>query len=220
MAKAKYMNLKTPVGTVAYCNIKGTGKARSKTQPDKMSYECVVTFPNKEALAPLIAQVEELWNSWKKETGAKGALTLGYGSKCVGIAEERVKDPSGAIDPETEEVAYISTGRWQVKAHTSTEINGAPRDVKVLDRKGADITAMYKAADWSIGKDTTGVMHFSAGANDVGDNHKITLYLNAFQIGKLVKYAGSIEADEIDGEDIDEGEVYASAIPDEDKPEV
>jgi len=218
MAKAIYKNVSTAtngVGDFGYTNIKGTGVNREKnpTNPEKYAYvaELIVEADSK-IITDAKAQAEALWTEFKDANGFKGVLTFGFGSKCVGIAPHRIKDPEGKIDPETEEVMYVDTGKWVIRAYTNVSNfkTGLPTVVKVFDNKGADITKAYQSVDFSIGTGSRGAIMFSMGANDVGGEPKITLYLNGVQLAKLVKYEGTeLTTAEFEGEDIDMGDAMA-----------
>ena len=208
----KGTKVKTQVGELKYVFISGEGRnqARQGEEPRMQyvaSFVCKKDGPEHKAFKALI---DEEWKNYKAERGAKGL------PKTTGIKDEMAKDPSGKIDPATEEIAKIPTGNVIIGFKTNTAWpDGNPQVVKVFDHKGNDITTAVHNADWSIGSGSTGIIHGTAQGNDVGGDHKVTLYLSAVQIAKLVKYEGNeVETDEIEGEDLDLGDAVA-ALPTE-----
>lgn len=211
--------VKTKVCELKYVTITGEGRNQAMPgSPERMQYVASVVMPKDgEAHKFLLEQIEKEWQDYKTRTGVKGR------PKTNGIKEETVADSSGEIDPETEEVKRVPTGNVIATFRTNvTWPDGSPRKVKVKDRKGKDITEAVHNANWTIGNGSMGVIHGIAMANDVGGKHKVSLYLTAIQLAKLVKYMGDdVECDEIDGEDIDLGdEVAAIDESDEVKPEL
>ena len=196
--------VKTQVGNLKYVFIKGEG--RNQAMPgEEARYQFVASLsvPKDGAVHKHFqAQIDAEWDAYKKQYGVKGQ------PKTNGIKDEFQKDPSGAIDPSTEEVAKVPTGNVLITFKTNTKWpDGNDQVVKVFDHKGADITTAVHAADWAIGEGSTGIIHGSANGNNIGGTHKVTLYLSGVQIAKLVKYTGNnIETDEIDGDDIDLGD--------------
>ena len=193
--------VKTMVGNLKYVYIKGEGRnVAMDGEPPRMQYVASLVCPKDSDIAKdIIAQIDAEWESYKKQFGVKGK------PKTNGIRDEMIKDPSGTIDPETEEVAKIPSGNILVTFKTMTTWpDGKPQVIKVKDRKGADITAAYHEAPWAIGEGSVGRIFGTAMGNNVGGSHKVTLYLTGIQLAKLVKYEGSdFEADEIEGEDFE-----------------
>lgn len=195
--------LKTPIGKLKYCFIKGEGRNQEidPKLPANMCYTASVVVPkdSKEHKA-FEAELTKVWNEYKKvQASAKGTL------KTSCIKEETIKDPVGTIDPETDEVKRLPTGNIIITAYTKTTwADGKPKLVKKLSGKGDDITKSFDAVDWNIGEGSTGVVHGVAVGNTGGGKAKITFYLSAVQIAKLVKYEGdAIDAEDIGGDDID-----------------
>jgi len=193
--------VKTMVGNLKYVYVKGEGRNQAmKGEPERMQYVASLVCPKDSDIhKDMLAQINAEWEAYKKANGLKGK------PKTNGIKEELIKDPSGTIDPNTEEVAKIPSGNVIITFKTNTTFpNGSPQQVKIKDRKGADITSAYEDADWAIGEGSIGRIFGTAMGNNIGGTHKVTLYLNGIQLAKLVKYTGNdIDADEIEGEDFD-----------------
>lgn len=204
--------VKTPVGELKYVFIKGEGRNQAmKGEPPRMQYVASFICPkDSDAHKEILAQIDAEWQAYKKTSGAKGKPTTN------GIKEEFIKDPSGRIDPDTEEVAKIPTGNVIVTFKTNTSFKeGQQTVVKVKDRKGADITEAYQEAEWAIGEGSVGRIFGTAVGNDIGGKPKVTLYLNGIQLAKLVKFMGSdFEADEIEGDfDAESGDLGDDLTP-------
>ena len=196
--------VKTSVANLKYVFITGEGKDQAmKGEEPRMQFVASLVCPKDgETHKHFQAQLDVEWNNYKKAHSVKGL------PKTNGIKDEMQKDPDGAIDPTTEEIKRVPTGNVVIGFKTNTcWPNGNPQVVKVKDRKGKDITSAINSVDWSIGEGSTGIIHGMAVGNNVGGTHKVTLYLSAVQIAKLVKYEGNdVDADEIEGEDIDLGD--------------
>lgn len=196
--------VKTKVGNLKYVFITGEGKNQAMPgEPKRMQFVASIVMPKDgEAHKAFEAQINAEWDTYKAQFGVKGR------PKTNGIKDEFIKDPKGEIDPDTEEVKRIPTGNVIATFKTNTTWpDGNAQVVKVKDRKGKDITAAIQAADWAIGEGSQGIIHGIAMGNNVGGTHKVTLYLAAVQLAKLVKYEGNdVDCDEIDGEDIDIGD--------------
>lgn len=207
--------IKTKVVELKYTFIDGEGRnqARKGDEPRMQYVTTAVMKKDGPEHKALLAEIDAEWKTYKEKFGAKGL------PKTNGIKDEMMKDPSGAIDPATEDIRKIPTGNVVATFKTNTKWpDGNPQVVKVFDHKGNDITTAFQKADWSIGNGTTGIIHGTAMGNNVGGDHKVTLYLSAVQIAKLVKYDGNnVDAGEIEGEDIDLGDDVA-AIPSGDAP--
>lgn len=196
--------VKTKVCNLKYVFITGEGKNQAMPgEPERMQFVASAVMPKDgEAHKHFLAQIDAEWEAYKAQFGVKGK------PKTNGIKDEFMKDPSGEIDPDTEEVRRIPTGNVIATFKTNTTWpDGNAQVVKVKDRKGKDITAAIQAADWAIGEGSQGIIHGTAMGNNVGGTHKVTLYLAAVQLAKLVKYEGNdVECDEIEGDDIDLGD--------------
>jgi hypothetical protein len=143
------------------------------------------------------------WKRYAEENGVKGGPKTN-GIKPVMVASDEKDEYGEPIKVESDQV--VVTFKTNVKWP-----NGNDQVVKVLQHDGKDITQAYRNVDWAIGEGSTGVIHGVAQGNNVGRSQKVTLYLSAVQIGDLVKYEGQeIDAEEIDGDDIDLGENYAA----------
>lgn len=194
--------IKTPLGTLIYVFI--TGEGRNQAMPgeeQRMQYVASLKLKrgSKEHKA-LVETIDTEWEAYKATAGLKPAQK----PKTNGIKIITDKDTG----EETDEVlvTFKTATKWK---------DGKQQVVKVFDNKGTDITQAVHAADWSIGNDSTGVIHGTAQGNGIGGAHKVTLYLTAVQIAKLTKYEGAaLEVDEIDGEDLDLGDAVG-AITDE-----
>jgi len=212
--------VKTKVCDLKYVYITGEGKNQAMPgEPERLQYVAsAIMTENGEAHKYLLEQINTEWDSYKKRFSVKGR------PKTNGIKIETVKDPSGAIDPETEEVKRIPTGNVIATFKTNTTWpDGNPQVVKVKDRKGGDITKAIQEASWSIGEGSLGIIHGTAMGNNVGGTHKVTLYLAAVQLAKLEKYEGNdVDCDEIEGEDLDldDGATEIAATDESTKPEL
>jgi len=213
---AKGTKVKTKVAPLKYVFITGEGRNNAmKGEEPRMQYTASICVPKDGAVHKHFHElVYGEWESYKKQYGVKGKPGLNKnGEPMDGIKIEKMKDPKGTIDPQTEEVKMVPTGNVLITFKTNTKWpDGNPQVVKVFDGKGKNITEAVHAADWAIGEGSTGIIHGSAVGNNTGGSHKVTLYLSAVQIAKLVKYEGSdIDADAIEGaEDIDIGDSVAS----------
>lgn len=207
---AKGTKVKTKVATLKYVNITGEGKNNAmKGEEPRMQYTASLVCPKDgEIHKHFQAQVDLEWDTYKKANNIKGL------PKTNGIKDEMKDDPSGEIDPATEAVKKIPTGNVLITFKTNTKwADGNAQVIKVYagPKGDQDITAAVQRAPWTIGNDSTGILHGVAQGNNIGGTQKVTLYLSAIQLAKLVKYEGdTIETDEIDGaEDIDLGDDIA-----------
>ena len=212
---AKGTKVKTKVGNLKYVFIKGEGKNNAmKGEKPRMQYVASLCVPKGGEVHKAFSKlVYEEWESYKKQYGVKGKPALNKnGEPMDGMKTETMKDPKGTIDPQTEEVRRVPTGNILITFKTNTKWpDGSPQVVKVFDGKGRDITQAVHNASWSIGEGSTGVIHGYAVGNSVGGSHKVTLYLSAVQLAKLVKYEGSeVDAEDIGGEEIDLGDSVAA----------
>jgi len=200
--------VKTKVVDLKYVFITGDGRNQAMPgEPERMQFVASAVMPKDgEAHKFLLEQINEEWKIYKEKFGVKGL------PKTNGIKDEMQADPSGEIDPATENIKRIPTGNVIAQFKTNTTWpDGNAQVVKVKDRKGKDITAAINNADWDIGSGSKGIIFGSASANNIGGTHKVTLYLTAIQLAKLVKYEGDdIQCDEIEGEDIDLGDDVAA----------
>lgn len=194
--------IKTPLGSLLYVFI--TGEGRDQAMPGeepRMQYVCSLKLKKDSAQhKALLADIDKEWDAYKATAGLKPAQK----PKTNGIKVILDKDTG----EETDEilVTFKTNTKWK---------DGKQQVVKVFDHKGADITQAVHAADWSIGNESTGVIHGTAVGNGIGGAHKVTLYLTAVQIAKLVKYEGTaLEVEELEGEDLDLGDAV-SALEDE-----
>ena len=196
--------IKTKVCGLKYVYITGEGRNGAMPgEPEHMQFVASAVMPKDgEAHKFLLGQIDAEWDTYKAQFGVKGR------PKTNGIKDEFKNDPDGTIDPETEKIKKIPTGNVIATFKTNTKWpDGNAQVVKVKDRKGKDITAAIQAAEWSIGEGSQGIVHGTAMGNNTGGTHKVTLYLAAVQLAKLVKYEGNdVECDEIEGEDIDIGD--------------
>lgn len=212
----KGLKVKTQVGDLKYVFITGEGRNNAmKGQEPRMQFVAsIVTKKDSPLHKNIKAQVDAEWKAYKEAFNVKGL------PKSTGIKDLLMPDPKGTIDPETEEVAKVPSGDVIITFKTSTTWpDGNAKQVKVYDHKGSDISAAVLNAGWGIGEGSKGIIHGVAQGNNTGDKQKVTLYLNAVQLSKLVKYEGdSIDAEEIEGEDIDLGEDAVAAISEEETP--
>lgn len=200
------IKVKTKIGDLQYVFIKGEGRnsALPGAEPKMMYSASILTDEGSELHKDFKAQVDAEWEEYKKAHGVKGL------PKTNGIKPHLIPDPSGAIDPETEDVKKIPSGKVRITMKTNVKWpDGKPQIIKVLNNKGKDITEAFRSAEWNIGEGSKGVLHGKAVGNDVGGTHKVTLYLSAVQLSTLVKYEGSgVEAEDLGGDDIDIGEGF------------
>jgi len=201
---AKGTKAKTKVGNLKYVFITGDGRNQAMAgEPERRQFVASLVCPkNGEVHKHFKAQIDAEWQDYKKEFNVKGL------PKTNGIKDEMKDDPKGEIDPATEKIKKIPTGNVIIGFKTNTKWpDGTPQVVKVFDRKGTDITRAINRVTWAIGEGSTGIIHGTAQGNNVGGTHKVTLYLTAVQLAKLVKYEGDeADTEEIEGEDIDLGD--------------
>jgi hypothetical protein len=198
--------VKTKVGDLQYVFIKGEGRNQALPGAEvKMMYTAsILTDEGSDLHKDFEAQVDAEWDEYKKAKGLKGR------PKTNGIKIHMIPDPSGAIDPDTEEVKKIPSGKVRITMKTNVKWpDGKPQVIKLLNNKGKDVTAAFHEADWNVGEGSKGVLHGKAVGNDVGGSHKVTLYLSAVQLATLVKYEGSgVEADDLGGDDMEIGDGF------------
>jgi len=211
---AKGSKVKTKVGSLKYVFITGEGRNNAmQGEEPRMQYVASLCVPKDgEVHKHFKKQIDDEWKTYKEQFSVKGL------PKTNGIKDELMKDPGGEIDPETEEIKKVPTGKVLITFKTNTKWpDGNPQVVKVFDGKGKNITEAVHSADWAIGEGSTGIIHGSAVGNNTGGTHKVTLYLTAVQLAKLVKYEGDeVDTEDIeDSEDIDLGEMV-SAVDTED----
>ena len=222
---AKGTKLKTEVGPLKYVFITGEGRNNAmKGEEPRMQYVASLCVPVDGKVHKAFHKlVYGEWERYKAEFGVKGKPGLNKnGDPMDGMKIEKMKDPDGEIDPQTEEVKLVPTGNVLITFKTNTKWpDGNAQIVKVFDGKGKNITEAVHAADWAIGEGSEGVIHGSAVGNNTGGSHKVTLYLSAVQLTKLEKYEGDeVDAEDIGGDDIDLGDSVAavdaedSATPD------
>ena len=202
--KHKGRKVKTMVGPLKWVFIKGEGRNTAMPgQPPRYQYLATLRVKeNGPEHKHMLEQIEAEWNDYKKKFGVKGRPSS------IGIKPYMIPDPSGEIDPETEEVRKIPSGEVDITFKTDVKWpDGKPKVIKVYDAKGNDITQWYQNLDGYIGDGSTGVIHGIAHGNNAGGNHKVSLYLSAVQLAKFVKGEGDApDVEEIEGEEIDIGD--------------
>lgn len=202
--------IKTQVGALKYVFITGEGRngAMPGEEPRMQFTASLVCKKDSDIHKDMLAQIDTEWQAYKKAHGVKGL------PKTNGIKDEFMRDPSGEIDPETEEVKKVPTGNVLITFKTNTKWpDGSLQEVKVKSRDGSDITKAVHAASWAIGEGSIGRIFGTAMGNNIGGTQKVTLYLTGIQLAKLVKYIGNdIEVDEIEGEDIDLGDEVEAIV--------
>lgn len=191
-----------------YVFIKGDGRNNAMPgEEPKMMFVASACVPEGSPIHEAVKDaIYSEWEKYKKEHNVKGMPAKNkHGHYMDGMKPEMVDDPEGEIDPDTEKVKKVPTGNILITFKTNVKWpDGKPMNVKVFDKNGKDITTPYQNAAWSIGEGSTGVVHGKAIGNNVGGTHKVTLYLSAVQLGKLVKYEGDVvETTELDGDDIE-----------------
>ena len=108
--------VKTKVCNLKYVFITGEGKNQAMPgEPERMQFVASVVMPKGgEAHKNLLSQIEAEWETYKAQFGVKGK------PKTNGIKDEYQKDPSGELDPDTEEVKRIPTGNVIATFKTNT----------------------------------------------------------------------------------------------------
>ena len=154
MAKVK-KNVKTKVGKLKYIFIEGEGRnqAMPDNEPRMMYVASIIADKNSDIIKDMEAKCMEVWAEYKTANGLKPA------SKPDTIGIKVVKDPD--TDEETDDrlITFKTDVAWP---------DGNKKVIKVLDPKGADITAAVNAAPWSIGNDSEGIIHGVAEGNNTG----------------------------------------------------
>ena len=209
---AKGSKIKTPVGEFNYVFIKGEGRnqAMAGEEAHFMYVASVVLEKDSKQHKAIKADIDAEWKQYAADNNVKGGPKTN-GIKPVMVATDKLDEYGEPIKEEGNQV--IVTFKTNI-----TWPNGNAKEIKVFDHKGTDVTKAVTSAEWSIGSGSTGLIHGLAMGNSVGGSDKVSLYLNAVQIGKLVKYEGdSIDADEIDGEDLGEdlGDAVSAMTEDE-----
>lgn len=209
---AKGTIIASPRGELQYCFIKGEGRnqAMPGEEPHFQFVASVVYDKNSKEHKALKKLIDTEWTRYCEENNVKGA------PKTTGIKE--IMEDGPEVD-EYNAPIKVSTGKVRATFKTNVKWpNGNDQVVKVFQPSGADITAAYQAAPWSIGEGSEGIIHGTALGNNIGGTEKVTLYLTGVQLAKLSKYEGSvIETEELDEDDIDLGEDLVAAIPTEDE---
>lgn len=211
MAKTTKTKIKTGVVSLKYVYIKGEGRdqAMPGEEPHMMFVASAVMPKDGEAHKALKDAIYAEWANYCATHNVKGKPAKNkHGQYMDGMKEELENDPDGTIDEDTGKVKKIPTGNIIATFKTNTTWpDGKAQVVKVKDKKGADITTAMTNAEFAIGEGSVGIIHGLASGNDVGGSHKVTLYLSAIQLAKLVKYEGDeIDCDEIEGDEIDLGD--------------
>ncbi len=209
------------MGELRYLFVTGEGRDTSMPgEAENMAFMANVVLKKGSAeLQSFKHELEKIWTDYKAvEPQAKGTLTYGRMSKCSGIKDISVEvDDKSDIDPETDKVRRVETDEVMVTFKTSTTWPDGKAKVvnKYANRKdaegklyAADVTKLVDAATWTIGNESTGILHGLVMGNTTGGKAKLTLLLTAVQLGKLVKYTGSTEEVEVEAnaEETDFGE--------------
>ena len=209
---AKGTKIKTPIGELMYINITGEGK--NTAMPGEPARMCFVVSlklkKDSEEHKAIKGVIDEEWKRYCAETGTKGRPKT-TGIKPVMVP--KVVDGKPELD-EYGATVKVESDEVLVNFSTGTKwASGEPQVVKVFDNKGNDVTVAIQKAPWKIGNGSKGVVHGMASGNSVGGTAKVSLYLSAVQLAKLVKYEGdTIDAEEIEGEDLDLGDDGMSAL--------
>lgn len=150
----------TPKGTLQWAFINGAGKENLNGD---MQYTVDLVTSREEA-APLIKQLEDLWEESKPKT-ARQAKSMGY--------KEAKEDPDSIVFTFKTKTTYPS---------------GDPKRVDVFNAQAQKINFPddKKIGNGSIGRVSGMAAIYDAGKLGAG----VTLYLNAVQLIKLIEYAG------------------------------
>ena len=182
-----------------------TGEGRDVSMPGeapRMQFTASLKLKkDSKELKEFQAKLEKIWEEYKAvEPLAKGTLTYGSRSKCSGIKPVMVEvDDKTDIDPETDKVRKVESDEVLITAKTNTTYpKGNPKVVRIYapqaDGNGlpimADVTEKIAKASWSIGNGSLGILHIDVVPNTIGGKAKLTFYLVAVQLSKLVKYEG------------------------------
>jgi len=190
-------------GTLKYVVVNGTG-INSSIDPTKEDYKysvSVIFDKDSKELKEFQALLEDKWTRAKAtDSSIKGKLVTNL------LKEETLADPTGAIDPDTDRVKRIPTGKIIATFRTSvfnTHFN-KPNVIKVFNARALDITDELLNAEWSIGNNSTGIVFATIGVNKGGGTAKISGYLNKLQLLTLEKYSPDGDVDVVEGyEDIE-----------------
>lgn len=139
-----------------------------------------------EDAAPLMQQLDELWEEHKPK-GAKAPKTTGY--------------------------KEMEDGRIKFTLKTSTTYpSGDQKEIKVYDANAKLVRLEDKIGNGSIGKASGMASVYDAGVAARG----VTLYLDAVQVIKLIKYVGAASAFEADADgDFDGAEANDGFVAEE-----
>jgi hypothetical protein len=213
----KGSNVKTPIGDLKYVFIKGDG--RNQAMPGNapaMKYVASIIFKKDSATHKTLDKlINAEWARYCEATGQKGSPDTD-GIKSIKEESKTEVDKFGTP-------LKIETGNMILQMSTNVMFKDKKTNVKVLDHKGRDLTKPYQSAEWGIGEGSQGILHGLCTGNGTGGAHKVTWYLNAVQLTKLVKYEGqSLDIEEVEGEDIDFGmdELTADADTDDTTPDL
>jgi len=213
----KGTKLKTPIGELAYVFIAGEGRNTAMPgEPARMMFTVSVKFKKDSAEHKAVKDlIDTEWKRYCDESGVRGR------PKTTGIKPVMIDktDAKGVVEQD-EYGAPIKIEGPDVLVNFSTSTkwaDGSAQIVKIFDHKGQDITTAVHSAQWKIGNGSLGIIHGMACGNKGGGTEKVSLYLSAVQLAKLVKYEGTtIDAEEIEGEEIDLGDSGVPAIPSQD----
>lgn len=181
------MKVVTGVGELRYVSVTGDGvNTALPGAPEHYQYTAsLVAKEGSKLHKDIEKQIMEEWKVYKEKYAVKGMPNTN------GIKKLLINDPEGTIDPNTEEVAKVPSGDVIITFKTNvTYPDGKKRVVRIKDYKGRDVTDIIANADWAIGSGSTGRIFGTAVGNNIGGTHKVTLYLDGIQLGKLQKYTG------------------------------
>ena len=207
----KTIEVKTPVGELAWVFIDGDGKNTAEKPTDEPVWKRVATLhllKGSEKCDKLIAKIDAVWEELKvTNAGIKKATlpkSLGYKE----VKDKETDEPTGVIA-----FSFSTNSFWKK--------DNKPNFVQTLKKDGSPL----ELNDIKIGNGSRGMIHSQAGLYEYKGTFGISLYLNGIQLTKLVPYTGTtINAEEIDddevGEDEDDGMSMLNAgkppIPEDD----
>ena len=180
--------VRTPIGELEWCAVRGKGKENLK---GVLQYKASLVLDVKDDKnhKKFVKQAESFWEEHK------GKMEL----KSLGIYDHKV--PTGEVDDDGDKV-YKATGKKVVVFKTNVEYPDRKKKVvRIFNAKNAEVDV---ADDFGIGNGSvgrlSGVMAFYKADKRNGG---VTFYLDDVQLAKLVKYESDAGFDEIDHEEGD-----------------
>jgi len=206
MAK-NYLTFATPLGTLEWVTITGTGKKRYDPtnklddSPKNFQFSANLIMTKDEADI-IVAELLKFWREFKPAGATKQTYDL--------VKEVMVPVLDAAGKPTLDEDGAKITkanGKWMITAKTGVlGWKDKPTVIETfrpnLDKYGKLVP--LNLGNKEIGNGSTGVIHGKIGINDFGGNEGLMFYLNGIQ---LLKFVERTDSEEISGSDLGDGDL-------------